>query len=77
MKLRISEIKIGQRFRKDLGDIDSLAESIKEIGLLHPPVVNERNELVAGYRRLEACKLLGWREIPVRKMHFRGDRNEM
>ena len=32
----IDSIKIGNRFRKDLGDIASLAENIKEIGLLHP-----------------------------------------
>jgi hypothetical protein len=32
----IDSIKIGSRFRKDLGDIASLAEDIREIGLLHP-----------------------------------------
>jgi site-specific DNA-methyltransferase (adenine-specific) len=70
MKLRISEIKIGQRFREDIGDIESLAQSIKEIGLLQPLVVNEQNVLIVGHRRLEACKLLGWEEIPVIKLNF-------
>ena len=32
----IDAIKIGVRHRKDLGDISSLAESIDEVGLLHP-----------------------------------------
>jgi hypothetical protein len=32
----IDSIKIGSRFRKDLGDIASLAKDIIEIGLLHP-----------------------------------------
>jgi ParB family transcriptional regulator, chromosome partitioning protein len=63
-KIAISDIKVGNRFRKDLGDIDSLAQSIQDIGLLHPIVVNENNQLVAGQRRLEAYKRLGWSEIP-------------
>ena len=62
-KMTISDIKVGNRFRKDLGDIDSLAKSIEEIGLLHPIVVNENNELVAGHRRIEAAKKLGWTQI--------------
>jgi len=70
MKLKISEIKIGQRFREDIGDIESLAQSIKEIGLLQPLVINEQNVLIVGHRRLEACKLLGWEEIPVIKLNF-------
>ena len=58
-------IKVGSRFRRDLGDIDALAKSISTVGLLHPIVINENNELIAGVRRLEACKKLGWTDIPV------------
>jgi hypothetical protein len=61
----ISTIKIGQRHRRDMGDIESLAASIGDITLLHPIVVNENNELIAGERRLAACKKLGWEEVPV------------
>jgi len=32
---RIEEIEIGRRFRKELGDLKALAESIEEVGLLH------------------------------------------
>ena len=64
--MKINDIKIGSRFRKDLGDIQTLADSIKEIGeLLQPVVINENNELVAGQRRIEACKRLGWIDIPA------------
>ena len=41
--VKITDIKIGNRFRKDLGDIDSLAESIKELGLIEPIVISENN----------------------------------
>lgn len=62
--MKIADIKIGNRIRTNLGDIQALANSIKEVGLLHLVVVNEKNELVAGLRRIEAVKLLGWEEIP-------------
>jgi adenine-specific DNA-methyltransferase len=43
-----------------------LAESIKSHGLLHPIVLERTTlRLLAGERRLRACKLLGWEAIPV------------
>lgn len=51
------------RQRKEMGDIDALANSIKEWGQLQPILVHTDDEgrlsLVAGERRLEACKKLG------------------
>ena len=64
--LKINQIIINQRTRKHLGDISQLAKSISEIGLLHPVVVNPQNELIAGYRRIMAYKLLDLDDIPVR-----------
>jgi ParB family transcriptional regulator, chromosome partitioning protein len=61
----IDSIKSGSRFRKDLGDIASLAEDIRKIGLLHPIVINQNRELICGLRRIEAFKLLGKSEIPA------------
>lgn len=61
----ISKVKVEDRIRKDLGDIDSLAESIKEHGLLNPIIITVGNVLIAGERRLEACKKLGWMRIPA------------
>ena len=61
--MKIEDIKIGDRFRKDLGDLQTLAKSIQEIGLLQPIVVNQDNELIVGQRRLEACKILGQTEV--------------
>lgn len=68
--IEISAVEIGQRFRKDLGDIGKLQKSIEEIGLLHPIVIDENNKLIAGRRRLEACKLLGWKTIPFTKINI-------
>lgn len=49
-------------------ELESLAQSIRENGLLQPVTVRRDNGayfLVAGERRLRACKLAGLREIPV------------
>lgn len=70
-KFPIVSIKVGNRFRKDLGDLKVLAESIREVGLLHPVVVDQDLNLIAGQRRLEACKLLGWGSVPIRVVPLR------
>ena len=71
--LPISKITLGDRVRKDLGDVAALAASIKEIGLLHPIVLREGNFLIAGARRLAAVKSLGWKEVPVRTVDTLND----
>ncbi|BAY63515.1 chromosome partitioning protein, ParB family (plasmid) [Nostoc linckia NIES-25] len=49
--------------------LKSLADSIKEVGLLEPIVVrkiqDDKYELVAGERRLKACEIAKFEEIPV------------
>lgn len=63
MLVNIDEIKIKKRVRKDMGDLESLKESLRLYGLLNPITLNERYELIAGHRRLEAAKALGWTTI--------------
>ena len=53
----------------DTEALNELASSIKEVGVLQPPVVrdlgNGKYELIMGERRLRASKLAGLRTIPV------------
>jgi len=63
--MHIDKIRRGERHRKQLGNLKSLANSINEVGLLHPVVVTSKGVLIAGERRLEACRSLGWEDIPV------------
>ena len=65
MIMKVDQINVGFRFRKDLGDLRTLAASIEEVGLLHPIVVTPEGRLIAGQRRLEACRLLRWTDVPV------------
>lgn len=63
MLVKISDIKVKKRIRQDLGDIDALKDSLKTYGLLNPITLNADMELVAGQRRLEAAKGIGWETI--------------
>ena len=50
--------------------VDELASSIEQIGLIHPPHVIFRPDssyaVVSGFRRVRACRQLGWSETSVR-----------
>ncbi|MCP4346950.1 MAG: ParB N-terminal domain-containing protein [Desulfobacterales bacterium] len=46
--------------------LDDLTDSIKNVGLLNPPLLIEKSEtfrIISGFRRTEACKKLGWSDI--------------
>jgi ParB-like chromosome segregation protein Spo0J len=62
VRVPIDQIRIKGRYRKDLGDL-GLVSSMQAVGLLQPVVVDSKNGLIAGQRRIEAAKLLGWTEI--------------
>ncbi|GEA14455.1 MAG: ParB family transcriptional regulator, chromosome partitioning protein [Moorella sp. (in: firmicutes)] len=53
----------------DATKLEELAQSIKSHGVIQPivvkPIGDERYELIAGERRLRACKIAGLREIPA------------
>lgn len=70
--LRLSEIepnKMQPRRTFDDTSISTLADSIRDHGLLQPllvrPLANGGYQLVAGERRWRACKMLGMSEVPA------------
>lgn len=63
MLVNIKDIKVKRRVRKDLGDLEDLKNSLRRYGLLNPITLNGKYELVAGERRLEAAKAIGWTNI--------------
>ena len=63
MQIPVKDIIVKKRIRKDMGDIDSLTESLKRYGQISPIVISKKNILIAGGRRLEAARRLGWRTI--------------
>jgi len=65
----IRDIIIKERYRKEFGDINALADNIKNVGLLQPIVINnENNELIDGQRRILAFESLSKKEIPCFKV---------
>lgn len=50
-------------------NLEELAQSIRTVGLIHPPAVRPRSdgtfELISGERRFRACQLAGFQKIPV------------
>lgn len=77
MLIDIEKIVVRDRIRKDFGDIKELADDIRQNGLINPPVINMDNVLLAGERRLRACKSLGWEQIEVRLMETRDAEHEL
>ena len=46
-----------------MGDLEALKSSLRAYGLLNPITLNRKYELIAGERRLQAAKQLGWTSI--------------
>jgi ParB family chromosome partitioning protein len=75
--VRTSDIKEGTRARKTYKNVEKLAESIKEHGLIQPILLSNEMVLIAGGRRLRAIKHLGWEEIPEEYIKYRRDVSEL
>ncbi|GAB2446868.1 hypothetical protein GCM10027062_30430 [Nocardioides hungaricus] len=58
-------IVVGERHRRDPGDLTALMDSMTRVGLLQPVTITPDGYLICGYRRLEAAKKLGWTTLRV------------
>lgn len=72
LRLKVDSIEASPyqaRTNFDPSEVESLAQSIRENGLLQPVSVRRlptgKYQLIAGERRLRACKLAGLQEIPA------------
>ena len=55
-EIPVADIVVGKRYRKEMGEMDKLAKSIDELGLLQPIAVDCENHLLFGERRLRAVR---------------------
>jgi DNA modification methylase len=46
-----------------LSNIDDLVQSIGDVGLLSPLVIDKKNQVISGNRRLSAIRELGWQKV--------------
>ena len=70
VKVLVSELDHHPLNRKIyiLSDIDDLASSIQEVGLLQPLVIDQKNRVISGNRRLVAIQQLGIKTVEVEKV---------
>lgn len=74
MLINLEQIKIKKRIRVDIGDLDQLKDSLRKYGLFHPIIIDDKYELISGFRRLESAKALGWETIDVKIIDNPGKR---
>ncbi len=60
MQVSIHKIILEDRIRKELGDLTPLMNSLQKHGQLNPIIIDEESKLIAGHRRLESARQLGW-----------------
>ena len=72
MKIKVSEISHHPQNEEIylLSDVDDLVQSINEVGLLQPLVINQHNQVVSGNRRFSAIKKLEWSEVEVEQVEI-------
>lgn len=75
--MKIDEIIVKDRIRKDTGGMMELINDIKANGLINPVTINTDHVLLAGYRRLTACKVLGMEDIPVHMVSTESEEQDL
>ena len=73
MKVNVNQLKhhpLNERIYS-LSGIESLMESIQEVGLLEPPTIDQNFQVVSGNRRFEAIKRLGLKEVEVHQINVK------
>ena len=70
MKFSVADLKHHPSNQEiyELSGIQDLMDSIQQVGLLQPLVINFRNEVISGNRRLLAIQQLGWEEVEVEQV---------
>lgn len=69
-ELELNDIIIRTRLRNELGELGALTNSIRKHGLLSPIIVDKDNVLIAGLRRLEACRQASTTRVPCFKLNI-------
>ena len=79
MKVKVSSLKHHPKNKEiyNLSSIDELMESISEVGLLQPLIIDNRNQVISGNRRFESIKRLGWKEVEVNVREVKEEEEEL
>lgn len=72
-KMKVADIIVGDRMRQELKNIEGMMESLVQWGQIQNVLVDSRNRLMAGGRRITAMLRLGWEDCLVTKIPFKGE----
>jgi len=67
MKIQVSKLHHHPKNKEiySLSSIEDLTNSISEVGLLQPIIINQHNQVISGNRRFVCIKNLGWETVEV------------
>lgn len=65
----MSDIIVNNKYLRTSTNVDTLIDSIENIGLINPLIINDKNQLIAGGRRYSALKQMDREEAPVIKVN--------
>jgi len=79
MKLKVSKLQHHPKNKEiyNLSSIEELMESISELGLLQPLVIDQHNQIISGNRRFESIKRLDWKEVEVEQRFVKEGEEEI
>ena len=79
MKVKVSTLKHHPKNKEiyTLSSIEELMESISEVGLLQPLIIDSQNQVISGNRRFESINRLGWEEVEVEVRDVQEDEEEL
>lgn len=63
MKIKLADIKVSNRIREELGDLEGLKRSITKVGQINALVLDKDLNLITGERRYQALKALNFTEV--------------
>ena len=79
MKVKVSSLKHHPKNKEiyTLSSIEELMESISEVGLLQPLIIDSRNQVISGNRRFESVKRLGWEDVDAETIEVKDGEEEL
>ena len=79
MKVNISKLSHHPKNQEiyDLSSIEELMDSISEVGLLQPLIIDQHHQIISGNRRFESIKRLRWEEVEVHQRFIEEGEEEL
>jgi DNA modification methylase len=79
MKIKVSQLIHHPKNKEiyTLSSIEDLMNSIESVGLLHPLIIDQHNQIISGNRRFESIKRLRWDKVEVERRHVKPGEEEV